>query len=284
MGDALLGKNIVITGASRGLGREVARAMWRNGASVLLVARSESSLAALQAELIPTARPGQHVQILVADLTEPSAVPMIAERSPRADVLVNNAAIIGPIGYVWENDWADWQTTLRVNLLAPIELCRAYVPPMIERGAGKIISLSGGGATAPRPRFSAYATAKAALIRFSEGLAEELKDANIQANCVAPGAMNTEMNQAVLRAGREKAGPAEFDRAVALNSEEAPAVRAVDLCVFLASSASDGITGKLISAVWDPWQKLGEHIEELESSDIYTLRRIVPTDRGRRWE
>ena len=118
----------------------------------------------------------------------------------------------------------------------------------------------------------------------SEVLAEEVKGHNIQVNCIAPGAMNTALNRAVLEAGPEKAGAAEYERAVQMSrTENALFSHAVDLCLFLASPAGDGITGRLISAVWDPWQTLAAHVDELENSDIYTLRRIVPQDRGRNW-
>lgn len=289
MNDALFGRTAVITGASRGLGRAIARALWRQGASLLLVARSEQPLADLKSELEPTAQAIQHVHILATDLAGPDAVPGIFQVArgvwAGVDVLINNAAILGPMGPLWENDWDAWQSTLRVNLFAPVELCRAFVPSMIERGGGKIINLSGGGATAPRARFSAYATAKAALVRFSEVLAEEVKGWNIQVNCIAPGAMNTEMNRAVLEAGVQSVGAVEYQRAVQLSkSDNASFSRAADLAVFLASPASDGITGKLISATWDPWPKLEDRAEELNNSDIYTLRRILPQDRGKNWE
>ena len=173
------------------------------------------------------------------------------------DVLVNNAGMLTPIGKVWDNDWHAWEMTIRVNLLAPVELCRACVPWMSERRQGKIINISGGGATRPRPHFSAYATAKAGLVRFSETLAHEVRDRQVQVNCVAPGAMNTEMLQAVLRAGPEHVGALEY--AEALKQAETGGTlpqRAAELCVFLASAASDGITGTLLSAVWDPWESL----------------------------
>jgi 3-oxoacyl-[acyl-carrier protein] reductase len=287
MNDALTGRNVLITGASRGLGREIARAMWRAGANVLLVARSAQPLADLQSELMQTARPEQTAHVVVADLNARDAAQLIVDECrrhwDRVDVLVNNAAVLGPAGRAWENDWNAWQAALRVNLLAPVELCRAMVPWMIERGGGRIINLSGGGATAPRPNFSAYATAKAALVRFSETLALEARDRNVQVNCVAPGAMSTEMNRAVLQAGAAKAGGTEFARAKKLAEEEALPTRAVELIVFLAGSRGDGITGKLISAIWDPWHKFPDHLKELES-DIYTLRRITPEDRGFHWE
>jgi NAD(P)-dependent dehydrogenase (short-subunit alcohol dehydrogenase family) len=287
-GTLLAGKNALITGASRGLGREIARAMWRQGANLLLVARTEAALFELRAEFLTAQQMHQQVHVLAVDLAQ-DAAPKILDRAgriwDRVDILVNNSAVLGPIGNAWENDWDEWQATIRVDLLAVVELCCAFVPWMIERGSGKIINLSGGGATAPRARFSAYATAKAALVRFSETLAEEVRGSNVQVNCVAPGALNTEMNRAVLTAGSEKAGMNEHARAVELASGGGTApTRAADLCVFLASSAADGITGRLISAVWDPWPVLAHHVDELQGSDIYTLRRIVPKDRGKDWE
>lgn len=286
---ALAGKNIILTGASRGLGREIALAVWREGANLLLVARSAEALHALRTEMLPTAFDAQHAHILRADLSLPADVDAIVAHAckvwDRVDVLVNNAAIVGPIGKLWENDWSEWQTTLQVNLLSPVALCRACIPWMIEHGGGKIINLAGGGATAPRPHFSAYATSKVAIVRLSETLAREVKDVNIQVNCVSPGALNTEMNSAVMAAGPDKAGVAEYDRAITLAERQISLPSAAaDLCAFLAGSTGDAITGKLISAVWDPWPRLGEHLDELKNTDIYTLRRIVPQDRGQNWE
>lgn len=281
-------KNVLITGASRGLGAHLARAVWRQGASLLLVARSKGALLVLLDELMASANEGQQVHVVVADLRTADAVPMIMgkarEKWNKIDVLINNAAVLGPIGKAWENPWNDWQTTIQVNLLSAVELCRVCILWMSERKQGKIINLSGGGATGPRPNFSAYATAKASLVRFSETLAEEVRDLNIQVNCVAPGPMSTDMLRAILCAGPETAGATEYAQAVkrAEGSGVLPQ-HAADLCIFLASSASDRITGKLISAVWDPWEQLPEHIGDLKDSDIYTLRRIVPKDRGKDW-
>jgi len=288
MTNALVGKHVIITGASRGLGAAIARAMWYQGASLLLVARSTDTLQQLQDDFLRNSQGDQQVHVVVTDLGMPAAVPTIMHRAravwSRLDVLVNNAAILTPIGQVWENDWDEWQAAIRVNLLAPVELCRACVPWMGEYRQGKIINLSGGGATRPRPRFSAYATAKAGLVRFSETLAHEVRDLNVQVNCVAPGAMNTEMLQAVLRTGPARVGTLEYAQAV--KQAETGGVSpqdAAELCVFLSSAASNGLTGTLLSAVWDPWEHLPEYLHDLQDSDIYTLRRIVPSDRGKTW-
>ena len=285
---ALRGKNIIITGASRGLGVHIARAMWDNGANLLLVARSTDALNGLKKDLETDPAPGQGIHIAVADLGRSEATDLILKEAQqvwdRLDGLVNNAGILGPVGPLWKNPWNLWEETIRVNLLAPVALCRACIEWMQKGGHGKIINLSGGGATGPRPNFSAYAVAKTGIVRFTEILAEEVRDFNIQVNSIAPGALNTDMLEAVLREDPESVGNAEYDRALKQKEDGgASPERAARLCVFLASPASDGITGKLISATWDPWEELPRHIQDLAEGDIYTLRRIVPKERGKEW-
>jgi hypothetical protein len=96
--------------------------------------------------------------------------------------------------------------------------------------------------------------------------------------------MNTEMTQAILAAGSGGAGGKEHEKALRA-SLQTPEImeRAASLCTLLASSETDGITGKLISAVWDPWETLDAHRNELQHTDVYTLRRVVPADRGMSW-
>jgi NAD(P)-dependent dehydrogenase (short-subunit alcohol dehydrogenase family) len=275
------GKTVLVTGASRGLGRHIAEAFWQRGAEVFLVARSGEALGAVCAQFDARAR------YMAADLADSAVAERIfaALGGGRLDVLVNNAAIVGPIGALEENDWARWQVTIQVNLLAPAALCRLAIGRMKARGGGAIVNVSGGGATSPRPFFSAYATAKAGLVRLTETIAAEVGRYGIRANAIAPGAMNTEMLDAVLRAGPAKAGEAEYRKA--LEQEEnggTPPGTPAELAVFLASDRAAGINGRLISAVWDPWKDLASHAGDLAKSDVYTLRRIVPEDRGLKWE
>jgi 3-oxoacyl-[acyl-carrier protein] reductase len=156
---------------------------------------------------------------------------------------------------------------------------------MRANGYGKILQLSGGGATAPLPRLSAYASSKAAVVRFAETLANEVRDDGIGVNAVAPGALDTRLLDEVLAAGAESVGADLYERMVQVKETGGtPLEDGAALCVFLASAASDGITGKLISAPWDPWEDLPRYATELATSDVYTLRRIVPADRGLDWD
>ena len=276
----------LITGASRGLGKALAEYFWQRGWSLILLARGQQVLSEVVRSL--GEREGQSSHTIAADLAKSGEIERIVETAkslvPRLDALINNAGIQGAVGPVWDNDWNEWLDTLRVDLLAPVALCRLIAPWMIENGGGSIISLSGGGATGPRANFSAYATAKAGLVRFSETLAEELKPHNIRVNCIAPGAMSTAMLEDVVAKGEVAAGKKEYEISVrVLREGEASMQRVAELCYFLASAASNGITGKLISAVWDNWGHWPEHLDELNSSDAYTLRRVAGRDRGFIW-
>ena len=258
----------------------------------MLTARSRPDLMQLREELMADSTDGQEAHVVSVDLTEPDGVDRIMTESHRVwdklDVLVNNAAVLGPIGEAWESDWEEWEHTVAVNLLAPIQLCLACVRWMSERRSGKIVNVSGGGAADPRPNFAAYATTKAAIVRFSESLAHGVSHLNIQVNCVTPGVMRTQMLQRVIEAGPERVGDVAAHSNY-LKLTDSPEVtegrlqRAADLCVLLASSASDGITGRLISAERDPWESIADHRSELADGDIYTLRLIVPEDRGKDW-
>lgn len=280
------GCRCIITGASRGFGAAIARRFWSEGADLLLVARSEDALTRVRDSLEHRGR--QQVHLLSCDLASAVAPVQIADEAKRCfgrlSVLVNNAAVQGPIGPVWDNDWEEWERTIRVNLLSIVDLSRRCLPLLAAPG-GKVISIAGGGATGPRANFTAYATAKAGLVRFCETFAQEVAALGVTVNCVAPGAMNTEMTEAILAAGSGVSGEKEHNDALCVRLQAPEVVqRAVSLCVFLASSESDGITGKLISAAWDPWEALEAHRVDLQRTDVYTLRRIVPEDRGLSWE
>jgi NAD(P)-dependent dehydrogenase (short-subunit alcohol dehydrogenase family) len=276
--------NALITGATGGLGRALCTAFWNFGANLLLVGRSPHRLDELRRCLNDKA--GQTVDFIECDLASGEGpgklITAVRERWTHLDVLVNNAGTLGPIGPVWENDWDAWETAMRVNLLVPVQLCRALIPMMSP--GGSIINISGGGATSPRPNFSAYGTSKGALVRFSENLAVETAPMGIRVNCIAPGIMRTRMVEQVVAMGTERSGPQEFRKARAvMEAGGTPPEIPAELAVMLASERGQDINGKLLSAQWDPWRELPDHTEDLRDSDIYTLRRIIPSDRGMPW-
>jgi len=284
----LKGRKILITGASQGFGLAVADRCLAEGADVAICARSRAELEQAAAGLRAQAGPGQRVAAAVADVANPSALEALVADATRElaglDGLVNNAGVYGPKGPIEEVDWAEWVKAIEINLMGTVLACRAVLPAFRQRGWGKIVNLSGGGATAPLPRLSAYAASKAAVVRFTETLAEELHGTRIDVNAVAPGALNTRLLEEVIAAGPDKVGEAFYQRSLRQKADGgAPLEKGAALCAFLLSADSDGITGRLLSAVWDPWSDLPARRAELEKSDIYTLRRIVPKDRGRDW-
>jgi 3-oxoacyl-[acyl-carrier protein] reductase len=284
----LHGRVALVTGASRGLGLAIACRLAAAGAHLALLARDADSLAAV-AEQVRAACPDteQRVRIYPADLEDDAQVDAAAARClddfAAVDILVNNAALQGPIGPLERVDWGSWRRTFQVNLLAPARLCRLLIPGMRARGHGRIINLSGGGATRARPDLSAYAASKCALVRLSETLAEELAGSGIHVNCIAPGALNTRMLDELLAAGPGGASREYAAARTRAGSGGDSLENAADLIVWLASDASAGITGRLLSAVWDDWRRLAERQSQLQGTDIYTLRRIAPADRGMTW-
>lgn len=285
--EQLKGRNAIITGASQGLGRAISEHFVRAGANVVLCARSEQDLSATQRELASIS-PNTKVLARACDVSNEAQVAELLmfarEQLGAIQVLVCNAGVYGPMGPTECVDLDEWRRALEINLFGILLPCRALIPDLKRARCGKIVVLSGGGATNPLPNISAYAASKAAAVRLMETLAEELREFHVDVNAVAPGALKTRLVDQVLAAGPEKVGTAFFAKNQKWAEEGAtPLDLGASLCVYLASAASDGITGKLISAQWDPWRTLQEHRDELGKSDIYCLRRIVPEDRGKKW-
>jgi len=284
----LEGRDAIVSGVGRGLGEEIAKQLVAAGASVFICARTADELIKTRERVKAGGRDGQIVEAMRCDVGDPAQanalVESALERFPRIDILVNNAGIYGPFGLIEEVDWKEWTDAIRINLFAVVYLCRAVLPHMRKNKYGKIINLSGGGATSPLPRISAYAVAKAAVVRFTETLALEAQSDNIDVNAIAPGALATQMTDGLLAADPEKVGVEFHERIKKINEEGGtPLSTGAALCVYLASPESDGITGKLISAVWDPWQDFQKYKQDLLDNDIYTLRRILPAERGKLW-
>ena len=279
--------NALITGGSQGLGKVIAGHFLREGANVVLCARSEKDLSATRDELAKKF-PAQKVFAKTCDVANESQVNELVAFALRElgslDALVLNAGIYGPMGPTESVSLDEWRRAIDINLFGVLLPCRAVIPHFKKTGRGKIVVLSGGGATNPLPNISAYAASKAAVVRLMETLAEELKSFHVDVNAIAPGALATRLVDEVLAAGAEKVGAAFFEKNKTWKEKGAvPLELGASLAVYLASAESDGITGKLISAQWDPWKDLQKHRDELAKSDIYCLRRIVPEDRGKNW-
>jgi NAD(P)-dependent dehydrogenase (short-subunit alcohol dehydrogenase family) len=282
----LKGINTLITGGSQGLGKEIATHFLREGANVVLCARTERDLFATRDELAGQF-PSQKVLAKACDVSSESQVNGFVAFALRElgalQTLVLNAGIYGPMGAVESVSLGEWRRAMDINLYGVLLPCRALIPHFKKAGRGKIIVLSGGGATSPMPNISAYAASKAAVVRLMETMAEELRPHRVDVNAIAPGALATRLVDEVLAAGPDKVGQVFYEKNRQWKATGATSLSlGAGTAVYLASTQSDGITGKLISVQWDPWERLHEFKNDL-NGDIYTLRRIVPRDRGKTW-
>jgi 3-oxoacyl-[acyl-carrier protein] reductase len=285
---SLRGRNVIITGASLGFGASIAEYFVDDGASVLLCARNADPLDKITGTLKQRATADQIVAAKICDVTREQDVDdlirVALEIFPHVDALVNNAGVYGPLGPIETIDWGDWKEAIAINLFGSVYPCRAIIPHFKSREYGKIVNLSGGGATSPLPRVSAYAASKAAIVRFNETLAEELRGTGIDVNAVAPGVLDTRLTRQLLEAGPDIVGETMHTRVNSLASDGRIAMKkGAELCAYLCAADSDGLTGKLIAAPWDPWPFTREQKSDLAKSDIFTLRRILPKDRGLGW-
>jgi 3-oxoacyl-[acyl-carrier protein] reductase len=284
------GRAALVTGASHGLGLAISKRFAAAGADLFLCARGASDLAEA-AELIKKdfAAKDQQVLFAQADVSKPGEVASLKDKVlkafPKLTILVSNAGVYGPMGRLEDVDFEAFRQAVEINLLGPVLLAQSLLPHFRKSAYGKIIQISGGGATNPMPRLEAYASSKAAVVRLTESLALDLKDDRIDVNSVAPGLLDTRLLDQVLANGPEAVGEAFYRRMKASKSEGkcTDLDLAAKLCQFLASGASDGLTGRLISAVWDDYEDWPNHLQELAKSDLYTLRRITGRDRGTNW-
>jgi len=266
-------KNIVITGAGRGIGRQIAISASHHGANIALIARTSSEL---DETILQLSKTGKH-RSYILDINDRSSIEetfkKIYEEFESIDGLVNNAGIQPPIGRFHEVSIKDWINNIEVNLFGTIACTHAVLNKMIQSQSGKIVNLSGGGSTSPRPQFSAYGVAKTAIVRFTETIAVELREYGIDVNAIAPGAINTKMLDEVLEV-KDIAGSEYYDAIKRKADGGNDPLVAAELACFLLSSESDGISGKLISAIWDDWKNESYQKTLRDDVDIETLRRI----------
>jgi len=275
----LKGKVAIVTGAGRGIGEATALAFARQGARLVIASRTETELVQVSRTI---AQMGGEVVVKVANVTDSVDVHNLVAAAMNSygavDILVNAAGVYGPIGPMWEVSPEKWLQAFQINLYGTFLCCRAVLAHMVEKRSGSIINYSGGGATAPLARFSAYGASKAAVVRLTETLAEEVKQYDIRVNAIAPGAVDTKLQDEVLAAG-ERAGRllAQIRELRETGKGGVPRELPAELAVFLASKESLPLTGKLISAPHDGWQTWDPaRIEEVASLPWFTLRRMDP--------
>jgi len=264
----------MIAGASGTIGASVAKRFYDEGARLALTyhtSKPEQVAWELEGNLDRAA----WYQLDVTNWAQVRQVVSQAQNDfAQIDIMVNCTGSVGPIGPLETLDIREWVRAIEINLFGSVNLAQAALPAMKERGRGKILFFSGGGAAYGRPYFTSYSSSKAALVRFTESLGQELKSNNIQVNAIAPGAVNSHMWDD-MRAAADSGGLKLLEELKQMeDTGGASPASAAGLAVFLASDRSAGLTGRLFSAIWDDWEHLESHVEKIASSDIFTLRRI----------
>ena len=267
----------MLTGGSSGIGAALVRSLAGKGHTVFTCARRLDVLRKVTS-------PYPNVFAFQCDVTQEAEVTSLKEaveaKADHIDVIINCAGGFGEIGRIEDTDSKAWMDTIQTNLFGTYTVIKTFLPMLQRSTAGRIINFSGGGAFNPFPNYSAYACAKAALVRLTECLAVELSDYNISVNAVAPGFLPTDVHWATVAAGESKAGQVNYNRAVeALRDPEISLDRVIQFVELLVCDL-DGLTGKTISVNYDPWSTAGfkTHIKDIARSDLYSLRRVDVTN------
>lgn len=268
-------KKIVITGGSMGIGFAIAKKCAEEGAHLILVSRHKVNLE--NAIKMINASAKKHIYYSI-DVSQPDKVKNMAADLEKnvnfIDGLVNCAGIYGPIGKTDEINPLEFTNAININLLGTFYMCHYFIPLLKKAQRGKIVNYSGGGAANSFPNYTAYAVSKTGIVRFSENLALEFKNDDIDINAIAPGFVITRLHQETLKAGK-KAGEEFLKKTIdEINKGGISSDMAAKLTTFLLSSNSDGITGKFISAPWDPWEDEKFQAKLKNNEDFATLRRI----------
>jgi NAD(P)-dependent dehydrogenase (short-subunit alcohol dehydrogenase family) len=249
----LLGKVAVVTGSGRGIGRTIAVQLAREGADVVVTGPNEPDLAATAQEVALAER---KTLAVAADVSREEDVRALVEKARAElgpiDILVNNAAVIGPTAPLERIEQAAWDRVLAVNLTGPFLCCRAVLPAMIERRSGKIINIASVAGTQAYPLRSPYAASKWGLLGLTRTLAAEVGPFQVQVNAICPGPVEGDRMRMVIEERARTLGqtPEQVERQYKELTALAHMVSPDDvaaLVAFLASPDADSITGEAIA-------------------------------------
>ncbi|OUT59012.1 MAG: hypothetical protein CBB75_12330 [bacterium TMED15] len=267
-------KVAIITGAGRGVGRLISLAYAKQKMRLVLASRTIGEIKKVSNEIQVAGGTSVFKQTDISSINDVQGlIEMTMEEFGQIDVLVNNAAVVGPIGLLENNDINHWINTININLIGTFSLIHQVLPIMKEAGGGKIINLAGGGGLDSRPRFSAYASSKAAIIRLTETIAEEAISSHVYVNAITPGTIYTDATKEIENAGKDAGETAAGEIHLLKQGGGTDPRKIKELAIFLASHSSDRITGKILSAAYDDWQSVNDSMMNLPK-DMYNLRRV----------
>jgi NAD(P)-dependent dehydrogenase (short-subunit alcohol dehydrogenase family) len=272
----MVSRHVLVTGCSRGIGLAVTKALLGEGWRVYGAARSAPGLTDPNFLFVQT-NVGQvaSVEHLGAEIS--------ADLGDAAlDAVVHCAVVQNPVGPLEETDPQEWAEAIQVGLIGSYNVVRMLLPYLHRSRDARILLFAGGGAFSPRARFSAYACAKAGVVRLAETLAEELAGTTVAVNCVAPGFVPTPIHESTLQAGPTLAG-AEYDRVMrdVAYDDGSRLAQVVDCIRHLLSPFARGLSGKTVAAQFDDWEHLTPFtVPGIMATDLWTARRVNEVGTG----
>ena len=275
-------KICIITGCTSGLGKEILKSFLSLDLKIYGISNNKKKIINVLKFLKENSYPTTNFFLRKVDVSNNKQVKKfiyeIKNKEKKIDILINNAGIYGPIDKFEKTNAKDWLKAFNINFHGSLNMYREVNPIMKKNNFGRIVQISGGGATKGLPMFSSYASAKAAVVRFAETLSMELKNYNIKINSVAPGALNTSFLDQALKAGPKKTGFDFYKKMKQVKHRGGDDMgKTVELCSLLIHKNCK-INGKLISSLWDKWKVFFDK-DEFNNNDVYTLRRIIGKDR-----
>lgn len=268
----------LVTGSTRGIGLHSAGVLADHGYLVAVCSRNGE-----QAKQVATGLSAEHGVVTyggrldVSDLAGARRfVAEVEQELGPVSVLVNNAAVLGPVGPIDEVDLDEWAGALQIDLLGVAVMTAAVVPGMRALGGGRIVNVAGGGVGGPgvANRLSAYTSSKAGVMAFTETVAAELASSRIQVNAIAPGAVATSFMDPLIEAGPARAGQDLYAQTLRQRNAPDELERYTELLLHLSQAGAGGLTGRILSARWDSIERLESLSAGIDDSSLFRLRRI----------
>lgn len=261
----------LITGGGRGLGRAFAVALAKNGLHVAVASRNTEELnatvALLRAEQV-------RCVAIPTDVTNDAAVRKMVsitqEQLGPISLLVNAAGVGVPFGPTWETDSDEWWRNVEVNLKGPMLCCKAVVTEMIARRKGRIINVASGAGTVSIPYMSAYVTSKAAVIRFTEVLADEVRQHGVSVFAIQPGTVRTTMAEELMQSESGKRWLPWFKKIFDENRDDS-SLHGENLLLYLASGKADVLSGRFFAAPGAP-DNVFDQVDQILKDNRNVLR------------
>ncbi|MCK4904571.1 MAG: SDR family oxidoreductase, partial [Candidatus Marinimicrobia bacterium] len=277
MNNLLKDKVAIITGGSRGIGKAIAERFAQEGCNLMLASRTKSELEKTAASI--KKQFSVKISSYPTDIGYENEVASLIQKTiaefGKIDILINNAAIVGPTGEISQINGQEFFNTLKNNVGGTVYCTKAVIPHMKSQKQGCIINLSGGGGLYPLPYYDAYSASKAAIVRLTENFALELEKFNIYVTAISPGAVNTKMFDEQLKTEKKSIGEKNWqtlqDRLVSGGDS---IDKVSELALFIACQNRKELNGRVISAIWDNWENISNQKEQIIDTDIFQMRRI----------